>query len=188
MIARAIWPRALGALIIFIVVIGLARCAPVQPPARPSAGSGATTVLLVSLDGFRADYLDRGLTPAMSRIAREGVRAEWMSPSYPSLTFPNHYTIVTGLRPDHTGVVHNTMRDAQLGGFSMSNPSAVTNASWWGGEPVWVTCGEGRTTDGDPLLARQRGGDSRRASASLSTFRRADDGKRARRRSNRVAA
>ena len=49
----------------------------------------------------------------MSRIAREGVRAEWMSPSYPSLTFPNHYTLVTGLRPDHTGVVHNTMRDAQ---------------------------------------------------------------------------
>ena len=140
MIARAIWPRALGALIIVIVLIGgLARCAPVQPPARPSVRSGATTVLLVSLDGFRADYLDRGLTPVMSRIAREGVRAEWMSPSYPSLTFPNHYTIVTGLRPDHTGVVHNTMRDAQLGSFSMSNPAAVTNASWWGGEPVWVT-------------------------------------------------
>ena len=139
MIARAISPRASGALIIFIVVMGLARCAPVQPPARPSAGSSATTVLLVSLDGFRADYLDRGLTPTLSRIAREGVRAEWMTPSYPSLTFPNHYTIVTGLRPDHTGVVHNTMRDAQLGGFSMSNPAAVTNAAWWGGEPVWVT-------------------------------------------------
>ena len=139
MIARAIWPRALIILIVLIGFIGLARCAPVQPPARPSARSGAATVLLVSLDGFRADYLDRGLTPTMSRIAREGVRAEWMSPSYPSLTFPNHYTIVTGLRPDHTGVVHNTMRDAQLGSFSMSNPAAVTNASWWGGEPVWVT-------------------------------------------------
>jgi len=136
MIARAILLRAFGAL---IVLIGLARCAPVQPPAQPSARSGPTTVLLVSLDGFRADYLDRGLTPAISRIAREGVRAEWMSPSYPSLTFPNHYTIVTGLRPDHTGVVHNTMRDAQLGAFSMSNPAAVTNTGWWGGEPVWVT-------------------------------------------------
>ena len=73
------------------------------------------------------------------RIAREGVRAEWMTPSYPSLTFPNHYTIVTGLRPDHHGIVHNTMRDAKLGAFSLNNREAVGNGAWWGGEPVWVS-------------------------------------------------
>ena len=98
----------------------------------------ASSVLLISLDGFRADYLDRGLTPRLSRIVREGVRAEWMTPTYPSLTFPNHYTVVTGLHPDHHGIVHNTMRDAKLGAFSLGNREAVGNGAWWGGEPIWV--------------------------------------------------
>ena len=93
---------------------------------------------MISLDGFRADYLDRGLTPRLSRVVREGVRAEWMTPTYPSLTFPNHYTVVTGLHPDHHGIVHNTMRDAKLGAFSLSNREAVGNGAWWGGEPIWV--------------------------------------------------
>ncbi|MFC0677326.1 ectonucleotide pyrophosphatase/phosphodiesterase [Lysobacter korlensis] len=96
-------------------------------------------VVLISLDGFRATDLDLGLTPNLARIAREGVRAEWMTPSYPSLTFPNHYTLVTGLRPDRHGVVHNTMQDAALGTFKLSKPEAVTDSRWWGGEPLWVT-------------------------------------------------
>jgi predicted AlkP superfamily pyrophosphatase or phosphodiesterase len=61
-------------------------------PDRP----GRSTLVLVSLDGFRWDYLDRGLTPNLSRLAREGVRAEAMVPVFPTKTFPNHYTIVTG--------------------------------------------------------------------------------------------
>ena len=93
---------------------------------------------MISLDGFRADYLERGLTPRLTRLVREGVRAEWMTPSYPSLTFPNHYTVVTGLHPDHHGIVHNTMRDATLGAFSLGNREAVGNGAWWGGEPIWV--------------------------------------------------
>jgi len=96
------------------------------------------SVLLVSLDGFRADYLDLGITPNLARLARDGVRAGWMTPSYPSLTFPNHYTIVTGLRPDNHGIVHNTMRDAALGTFSLSERDAVGDGRWWGGEPIWV--------------------------------------------------
>jgi predicted AlkP superfamily pyrophosphatase or phosphodiesterase len=96
-------------------------------------------VLMVSIDSFRADYLDRGITPNLSRLAREGVRARWMNPSYPSLTFPNHYTLVTGLRPDRHGIVHNTMRDPVLGDFSNSNEQAVRDPRWWGGEPIWVT-------------------------------------------------
>jgi predicted AlkP superfamily pyrophosphatase or phosphodiesterase len=114
----------------------LASCASHAPA---TAQVEPSTVLLVSIDAFRADYLDRGRTPTLSRLAREGVRARWMQPSYPSLTFPNHYTLVTGLRPDHHGIVHNSMRDAALGRFSNHDDRAVANARWWGGEPIWVT-------------------------------------------------
>jgi predicted AlkP superfamily pyrophosphatase or phosphodiesterase len=105
----------------------------------PAVSSEPAPVLLISIDSFRPDYLDRGITPNLARIARSGVRARWMNPSYPSLTFPNHYTLVTGLRPDHHGIVHNTMRDAELGEFRNSDETAVRDPRWWGGEPVWVT-------------------------------------------------
>lgn len=120
----------------------LAACA--STPLLPRATTASVqqqrpSVLLVSLDGFRADYLDLGITPNLSRVAREGVRAQWMRPSYPALTFPNHYSIATGLRPDHHGIVHNSMRDAALGGFKLSDRVAVGDGRWWGGEPIWVT-------------------------------------------------
>jgi predicted AlkP superfamily pyrophosphatase or phosphodiesterase len=99
----------------------------------------ANTVILISMDGFRPDYLDRGHTPMLKQLADEGARAQWMTPSYPSLTFPNHYTLVTGLRPDHHGIVHNTMLDPELGGFALKNRDAIADGRWWGGEPIWVT-------------------------------------------------
>lgn len=119
------------------------RSTPTPAPAAPaSAGAPHSdvphSVLLISIDGLRADMLDRGITPTLSQLAHEGVRARWMTPSYPSLTFPNHYTLVTGLRPDHHGIVHNSMRDATLGGFWLSKQDAVGDARWWGGEPLWV--------------------------------------------------
>lgn len=122
----------LRALLLCALLAGCAGTGTQSAPAEPR------TVLLVSIDAFRPDYLDRGLTPNLSRIASEGVRAEWMNPSYPSLTFPNHYTIVTGLRPDRHGIVHNTMRDPALGGFKLSDRNAVGDGRWWGGEPIWV--------------------------------------------------
>jgi predicted AlkP superfamily pyrophosphatase or phosphodiesterase len=97
--------------------------------------------ILVSIDGFRADYLDRGVTPVLSGLAASGARAA-MRPSFPSKTFPNHYTLVTGLRPDHHGIVENNMEDPEIPGvtFRMSNPEAVVDRRWWdGGEPLWVT-------------------------------------------------
>lgn len=129
-------PRPLRHAFVLLAILLCAGCASrgvatTQPPATDS-------VLLVSLDGFRADYLDLGITPNLSRIAREGVRARWMTPSYPSLTFPSHYSMVTGLVPDHQGIVHNTMRDAALGGFKLSDRMAVGDSRWWGGEPIWV--------------------------------------------------
>ncbi|QNP39985.1 alkaline phosphatase family protein [Lysobacter solisilvae (ex Woo and Kim 2020)] len=105
----------------------------------PAVAPAAAPVLLVSIDSFRPDYLDRGLTPNLAGLAHDGVRAQWMNPSYPSLTFPNHYTLVTGLRPDHHGIVHNVMRDRALGDFTGSDEGAVREARWWGGEPLWVT-------------------------------------------------
>ena len=104
-----------------------------------SAAADPAPVLLVSLDGFHPRYLGQGRTPTLDALADGGVRAEWMTPSYPSLTFPNHYTLVTGLRPDRHGVVHNTMWDEALGGFKLSDREAVGESRWWGGEPLWVT-------------------------------------------------
>ena len=97
-------------------------------------------MLLLSIDGLRADMLDSGNSPNLSRLAREGVRSVGMRPSYPSLTFPNHYTLVTGLRPDHHGLVHNSMNAGALGDFRVESREAVRNPAWWeGGEPLWVS-------------------------------------------------
>ena len=67
----------------------------------PADTADGPTVILVSLDGYRADYLDRGLNPILERIAADGVRARWLTPSFPTVTEPNHYTFLTGRYPDH---------------------------------------------------------------------------------------
>jgi len=126
--------RALAALFASAV---LAACATTAPkPAGPRAPT-----ILISIDGFRPDYLDRGVTPNLSALAAEGVRGD-MRPSFPSKTFPNHYTLVTGLRPDRNGIVENTMEDPAIPGvtFKLSNAAAVADARWWDeAEPIWVT-------------------------------------------------
>ncbi|AXI84290.1 alkaline phosphatase family protein [Xylella taiwanensis] len=96
-------------------------------------------LLLISIDGLRADALEHGQAPQLARLAADGVRARWMTPSYPALTFPNHYTLVTGLRPDHHGIVHNTMEDPLLGTFEPERHEAISDGRWWGGEPIWVS-------------------------------------------------
>lgn len=107
--------------------------------ASPGATAPTPPTILVSIDGFRPDYLDRGLTPTLSGLAGQGVRAA-LRPAFPSKTFPNHYALVTGLRPDRNGVVANTMLDPVLGRFSMSDRAAVQDRRWWDqAEPIWVT-------------------------------------------------
>jgi predicted AlkP superfamily pyrophosphatase or phosphodiesterase len=94
--------------------------------------------ILVSMDGFRADYLDRGLTPNLKALADDGARGA-MRPAFPSLTYPNHYTLVTGKRPDRNGVVGNEMEDAIIGGpkFKMNGPNA-DDPRWWNqAKPFW---------------------------------------------------
>lgn len=107
-------------------------------PVALLAEPGHDPLILVSIDGFHPDYLKHGRAPALARLARDGVRARWMNPSYPSLTFPNHYTLVTGLRPDRHGIVNNDMRDPELGRFGLKLREAVADGRWWGGEPLWV--------------------------------------------------
>ena len=98
------------------------------------------TVILISLDGFRYDYLEKYGPANLNSLAREGVRARWMTPSFPSKTFPNHYTIATGLYPQHHGIVENNIYDKALGTmFTTANRAEVQNPRWWLGEPIWVT-------------------------------------------------
>lgn len=105
----------------------------------PTESRVTFTVILVSLDGFHPDYLDRGLTPTLNALAESGVRAEWLDPVFPTKTFPNHYTIVTGLFPGHHGIIDNSIVDPELGRFTLGNRDAVGEGRWWGGEPIWVT-------------------------------------------------
>jgi predicted AlkP superfamily pyrophosphatase or phosphodiesterase len=96
------------------------------------------TVILISLDGFRYDYLDKFQPKMLNKLAKEGVRAKWMTPSFPSKTFPNHYTVATGLYPEHHGIIENNIYDFGTT-FSMSKHEEVINPRWWLGEPIWVT-------------------------------------------------
>ena len=128
---------------LFAVLLALlvAACAHAPPATAPAAASDPRTVILVSIDGFRADYFDRGLTPTLAAIAADGVRSRGLVPSFPTITFPNHYTLVTGLRPDRHGVVGNRMRDPAIeGDFRLSDRAQVMDRRWWDdAEPIWVT-------------------------------------------------
>lgn len=101
----------------------------------------APTTVLISLDGFRADFLRRGITPTLNSFIAEGVSPKYMVPSFPSVTFPNHYTLVTGLYPESHGVVGNTFWDPELQQeFYYTDHARSMQPKWWlGGEPLWVT-------------------------------------------------
>jgi predicted AlkP superfamily pyrophosphatase or phosphodiesterase len=106
----------------------------------PTEDAVDPTLILISLDGFRWDYLDWDEAANLRRLAVDGVRAEGLIPVFPSKTFPCHYSIVTGLYPGHHGIVSNNMYDAEIGGeFHLGDRDAVEDARWWGGEPIWVT-------------------------------------------------
>ena len=103
--------------------------------------------VIVSLDAFRWDYPQIHQAPWLDSIGRAGVRAV-MRPSYPSSTFPNHYTIATGLRPDHHGIVNSNFWDGERGVlYGMGDSTTRNRPYYYGGEPIWVTAEkQGRTT------------------------------------------
>lgn len=123
---------ARAALALGLTVVALAGAGIATSPPR-------NVTLLVSLDGFRWDYVDRPAAAHIRAIGEQGVRAERLVPSFPSKTYPNHYTLVTGLYPEHHGIVANVMRDPVLGRFATGNDPAVRDGRWFGGEPIWVT-------------------------------------------------
>lgn len=111
----------------------------------PSARSNGTdlfgpTVLMISVDGLRGDYLDRGLTPHLLEIGKKGLRAKSMKPIFPSLTFPNHWTLMTGLYAESHGIIANNFWDpVSKKKFRSADKDAYFSPHWWLGEPVWET-------------------------------------------------
>ena len=109
-------------------------------PASPGAqlDSGSDPLLLIGIDGFRADYLDLADVPVLRGLANAGVRAAGLIPPFPSKTFPSFTTIVTGLVPAHHGILGNTMDDPGIATrFSLSDHDGRSNPRWWLGEPIW---------------------------------------------------
>lgn len=103
---------------------------------QAKAENQAAPVILVSFDGFHPSYLSRGVTPNLSRLVREGVSGP-MRPSFPSKTSPNHWTLVTGLVPDHSGLVGNRFEDPRRPGVTFT--MADDDPFWWNeGEPIWA--------------------------------------------------
>ncbi len=104
--------------------------------------TAAPLLVLVSLDAFRWDYcaLHPDETRHLRALARTGISAHALVPIFPSNTFPNHYTLVTGLYPTHHGIINNEFFDPTLGEFFHYNrPESVAKSHWWHGEPIWVT-------------------------------------------------
>jgi len=97
-------------------------------------------VVMVSLDGFRYDYAKKYDARHLLALAKDGASApEGMVPAFPSVTFPNHFTLATGLYPEHHGIVANSFYDpARKQRYSSSDPATVTDGSWYGGTPLWV--------------------------------------------------
>ncbi|KAM6279086.1 ectonucleotide pyrophosphatase/phosphodiesterase family member 3 [Porphyrio hochstetteri] len=115
-------------------------CVPLETPQCP-AGFDLPPVILFSMDGFRAEYLQTwsSLMPNIEKLKTCGMHSKYMRAVYPTKTFPNHYTIVTGLYPESHGIIDNSMYDVNLNKhFSLSGTQKF-EPSWWKGQPVWLT-------------------------------------------------
>lgn len=136
------WRRSTVWLGIGLFVLTTAvRAAPVIPPQERA-------VILISLDGFRWDYLKKFQPTNLLQLAREGVQAERLIPAFPSQTFPNHYTLVTGLYPEHHGIIGNNFYDPDFKAHFNAFNAGSSESRWWGGEPIWVTARkQGRTAN-----------------------------------------
>ncbi|MGB5581809.1 MAG: ectonucleotide pyrophosphatase/phosphodiesterase, partial [Woeseia sp.] len=106
---------------------------------RAAARRDAPYLVLISIDGFRHDYLDRFPTPALQRIASQGIRAKALRPVWPTLTFPNHYSIATGLYPHEHGIIGNDfMNEERDAWYHYKERDTVQDGRWYHGEPIWV--------------------------------------------------
>ncbi|MGB3565221.1 MAG: ectonucleotide pyrophosphatase/phosphodiesterase [Thermoanaerobaculia bacterium] len=128
---------------VLVLVLGL--LGPAMGASPPDRGNDPARrepkrVLLVGIDALGWDFLAKTKTPSLDRLAAGGVTTERLVPVFPSKTFPNFYSIATGLYPAHHGIVANNMYDPDLDAwFHLSDRSAVGDGRWWAGEPIWVT-------------------------------------------------
>ena len=100
-------------------------------------------VIIVSFDGFRWDYADMYESPNLDEMGAQGIKADRLIPSFPCKTFPNHFTLATGLYPDHHGIINNSFYAEDLGGiYRMGDSRMVTNPDAYFGEPIWVSAEE----------------------------------------------
>lgn len=128
----------LSAIILLIILITLFSCNSTSD--KTTIDKPENYLILISMDGFRWDYMEKTDTPNLDRLVKNGVKADALISAFPSKTFPNHYSIVTGLYPENHGIVSNTMYDPKFDAtFSLGNRDEVQNGRWWGGEPIWVT-------------------------------------------------
>ena len=136
-LAQARIECAFGARLLFLLLwsVSILRIG-AQEHAAPSP------LILVSIDGFRWDYLEKfaNESPTLRSLQHGGASARALIPVFPSNTFPNHYTLVTGLYPARHGIINNDFFDPELGAvFRFTQPTAARDSRWWGGEPIWVT-------------------------------------------------
>jgi predicted AlkP superfamily pyrophosphatase or phosphodiesterase len=128
---------------VIITLFILASTALIGCSSEKSANQAATEpnpLLLISIDGFMNEYLERNETPNFNRLINQGVKAEYMIPAFPTKTFPNHFTIVTGLYPENHGIIANNFYDERLDAdFSFGPIDTPNDERWWGGEPIWIT-------------------------------------------------
>ncbi|XP_032195396.1 ectonucleotide pyrophosphatase/phosphodiesterase family member 3 [Mustela erminea] len=116
------------------------KCGTAQQSQCPE-GFELPPVILFSMDGFRAEYLQtwHTLIPNINKLKTCGIHSKYMRAVYPTKTFPNHYTIVTGLYPESHGIIDNNMYDVNLNlNFSLSSKEK-NNPAWWQGQPIWLT-------------------------------------------------
>lgn len=126
------------ALYLSLAVLVLSAC---QSGPPDDSGDKPAPLLLISIDGFRHDYIERFDSPTIDRMIREGLYADSMQHVFPTKTFATHYSLVTGRHPGTHGVVANNMWDPRReASFSLGDREAVNDGFWYqGGEPIWVT-------------------------------------------------
>lgn len=132
------------ALLVALLALFAAACSPSTPGAAatsvtPALAPAQRTVIVVGFDGFRRSYFDTDSSPVLHEVARSGVISQGMIPSFPTVTFPNFYTLATGLYPEHSGIVNNRFYDPEFHAYFSMRGAPIHEARWWGGEPIWVT-------------------------------------------------
>ena len=129
--------------ILTIGVIAISSCSSSLTESIPTVNSKASLkkpyVILISLDGFRWDYVEKYVPPHLTNLINNGVKAESLIPSFPSKTFPNHYTIATGMYPDKHGIIGNSFySNKKKLIYKIGDREMVEDGAFYGGDPIWV--------------------------------------------------